>query len=324
MFKNFIMEKVNKNFLIVKKVVSDMGGTIKEFVPERNCFYVKIKDRKLLLENNISISRQSFTSVLSTKCKEVTYKLLIANGLFSPATKCFYVKTYTAAEALRRIKTLRFPIILKNATGSNSRGVFSNVVSPKEAIEILNKELPRYRSMVAQEMVYGKEYRILVLENKVIGALEMIPPYIIGDGLSTVCDLIKEKQSATKEQTKFDKKLNQILGGQKVTLDTVVSKNKLIYIKRNSCLAQGGETQDVTDLVHEDVKDICVAASKTVGRYLVGVDAICQDISKEQTKTSFNILEINSKPDLYIHYNPTYGKSRNVLGEVIKFLVQVA
>ncbi len=107
-------------------------------------------------------------------------------------------------------------------------------------------------------------------------------------------------------------------------LSTVIPKNKIIYIKRNSCLAEGGETRDVTDLVHDDVKKICVSASKTVGKYLIGVDAICKDISKKQTKISFNILEINGKPDIFIHYNPTYGKSRSVFKDILKFLVKVS
>jgi len=52
---------------------------------------------------------------------------------------------------------------------------------------------------VAQEMVFGKEYRVLVFGEKVIGALEMIHPHIIGDGVSTVSKMIKEKQSDTKK-----------------------------------------------------------------------------------------------------------------------------
>ncbi len=301
-----------------------MGGTIEEFVPERNCFYVNIQGKSLLLENNISITRQSFISVRLTKCKEIAHKLLLANGLPSPATECFYNRTYNKTEATKKLDTLKYPVILKNAVGSNSRGVFPTVMSTKEALKILKKELPHYRSMVAQEMVFGKEYRILVLGEKIIGALEMIHPHIVGDGISTVKKIIKEKQSDTEVRTKFDKKLNQILKSQKVSLRSVVPKNKVIYIKRNSCLAEGGETRDVTELVHKDAKDICVSASKTVGKYLVGVDVICKDISKKQTKKSFNILEINGKPDLFIHYSPTYGKTRNVLKEAIKFLIEVS
>ncbi|MFH1947527.1 MAG: hypothetical protein ABIJ23_05235 [Candidatus Magasanikbacteria bacterium] len=315
---------MDKNLLIMEKVVLDMGGTIEEFVPQRNCLYINIFGRRILIEQDITITRRSYVSAQLTKCKEITYKLLRASNLPSPKTICLYYQSYNRGEAIKKLNKLKYPIILKKATGSNSRGIFTNIGNSKEAIKIFEKNLPRYKSMIAQEMVFGKEYRVLVLGEKVIGALEMIHPHIVGDGVSTIKKIIKRKQLTTEKQTKFDKTLKQFLKSQKVSLGTILPKKKIIYFKNNSCLAEGGETQDVTDIVHKDVKNICVSASKVVGKYLVGIDVICKDISKPQTKKSFNILEINGKPDLYIHYNPTNGKTRNVLKDIIKFLVKAS
>lgn len=175
--------------------------------------------------------------------------------------------------------------------------------------------------MVAQEMVQGKEFRILILDEKVIGALEMIPPYALGDGISTVSEIIQEKQIFTERRTEFDEKLNEILRAQNVTLESIMPKNEIAYIKKSSCLAEGGETRDVTNMVCEGVEKICVAASKVVGRYLTGIDVICDDISKDPAKQSFHIIELNGKPDLYIHYKPTHGKTRNVVEDIVRFMV---
>ncbi|MFH1790086.1 MAG: hypothetical protein ABH832_03405 [bacterium] len=317
-------KKMNKNLPIIKQVVLGMGGTIEEFVPERNCLYINVLGKHILIEHDISITRQSFISAKLTKCKEITHKLLRVNNLPSPKTICLYYRSYNRVEAIKKLDKLRYPIILKKATGSNSREIFLNIGDSKEAIKIFEKNLSRYKSMIAQEMVFGKEYRVLVLGERVIGALEMIHPHVVGDGISTIKKIIRQNQLVTKKQTEFDKKLKQILKSQNVSLKTILPKKKIIYFKNNSCLAEGGETRDVTDTVHKDVKNICVSASKAVGKYLVGVDVICNDISKQQTKKSFNILEINGKPDLYIHYNPTYGKTRNVLKVVLKFLAKVS
>lgn len=315
---------MNKTLSIIRDVVLEMGGTIEEFVPEREFFYINMQGKRILLERDISITRQSFISGRLTQCKEVTHKLLLANGLPSPATVCFYNKSYDRTVALKKLSTLTYPIILKKAIGSNSRGIFPGVANIKEALKIIERELPRLRSMVAQKMVFGKEYRILVFGERVIGALEMIHPHVVGDGVSSIRKIIKEKQSTTKKRTKFDKTFKQILKSQGVSLGSVIPKGKMIYFKRNSSLAEGGETMDVTDIVHKDLKNICIDASKTVGKYLVGIDVICKDISKKPTKRTFNILEINGKPDLFIHYNPTHGKVRNVLKDIIKFLIKVS
>jgi len=315
---------MNKNLDIIKNVVLEMGGVVEEFISERNCFYIKFKNKNILLERNFSISRQSFNSTKLTRCKDITSKLLLLNSLPSPKVEYFYNKSYDKNIALKKLKNLKYPIILKNATGSNSRGVFPDIKNNLEAIKILKKELPFYRSMIAQEMVFGKEYRILVLDKKIIAALEMVRPYIEGDGVNSIRKIIRKKQDTTLRRTKFDKELKQTLKNQNVNLDSVLANKKIIFIKQNSCLAEGGVTKDVTNLVHKDIKGICVKASKVVGRYLVGIDVICNDISKKPTKKTFFILELNGKPDIYIHYSPTFGKSRNVVKSIIKFLLKTS
>lgn len=311
-----------KNPPVIKKVVLAMGGVIEEFMPERGCFYINIKGKRIFIERKISINRQSFGSVRMSKCKDITHKLLREQGLPTPETECFYNKTYNRKDANEKLKRLDYPIILKDAQGSNSKGIFPFVYDEKEAIAVLENYLSKYKSMIAQQMVFGKEFRLLVLGEKIIGALEMIPPYVVGDGVSTVEKLIKEKQLNTERQTDFDEKLLQILKEKNYTLKSIVPEGEKVFIKRSSCLAEGGEMRDVTDIVNSDIERICVKASKVVGRALAGIDVICDDISMKTDEQSFNIIEINGKPDLYIHYKPDHGKARNVIKEIVEFMVE--
>lgn len=315
---------MKKNPLIIKNAVLNMGGSIEEFIPERGCFYINVLGKRILLERKISITRQSFVSGQLTRCKDITNELLRANNLPTPETRCFYKKSHISKEAEQKLSELKYPIILKDAQGSNSRGIFPLIGNIKDAMILLEEELPHYRSMVAQEMVFGREYRILILDEKIIGALEMIPPYAVGDGVSTIRNIIEEKQTSTEKRTDFDDKLDQILHEQNFTMESVMSKNEIAYIKKSSCLAEGGETRDVTFEVHPEIEKICVAASKVVGKYLVGIDIMCEDIKLDPKKQTFNIIEINGKPDLYIHYNPTHGQTRNVVDDIVKFMVKVA
>ncbi len=315
---------MKKNPLIIKKAILNMGGTIEEFVPERGCFYINVLGKRILLERKISITRKSFVSGQLTRCKDITHKLLCAHNLPTPETECFYNKSYDRKRAETQLSSLKYPIILKDAKGSNSRGIFPFIGNIVDAVNILEEQLPHYRSMIAQEIVYGKEFRLLVLDEKVIGALEMIPPYAKGDGVSTIRKIIQEKQCGTESRTEFDEKLVQILKEQNVALDSIMPKNEIAYIKKSSCLAEGGETSDVTDQVHGNIEKICVQASKIVGKHLVGIDVMCEDISIDPSKQAFNIIEINGKPDLYIHYKPTHGKTRNVVEDIVKFMVKTA
>lgn len=315
---------MKNNPRIIKNAVIKMGGTIEEFIPERGCFYINIQGKRILLERKISISRQSFVSGQMTRCKDITYKLLQTHGLPTPKTECFYKKSFIKDVAKKQLSNLKYPIIIKDAQGSQSKGVFPFVGNIDDAMVVIEKELPHYRSMIAQEMVFGKEYRFLVLDEKVIGALEIIPAFAIGDGISTIRNIVEEKQGTAHWSEEFEEKLVQILKQQNVTLESVMPKNEIAYIKKISIFGEGWETRDVTDNVHPSIEKICVEASKVVGKHLVGIDVMCQDVSIDPEKQSFNILEINGKPDLYIHYAPTHGKTRDVVEEIVKFMIKIA
>jgi len=315
---------MKKNPPIIKNAVLAMGGTIEEFIPERGCFYINIAGKRIFLERKISLTRQTCGAGQLTRCKDVTYKLLSKNNLPTPKTECFYKKSYAKEQVERQLSALQYPIVIKDASGSQCKGVFSFIRNLSDAMMLIERELPRYRSMIAQEMVFGKEYRILVLDEKVIGALELISPYIVGDGVSTVQEIIERKQYTSEWKTEFYEGLEAILKDQNVTLESIVPKNTIIYIKQESARTEAWKMRDVTGDVHEGVEKICVAASKAVGKYLVGIDVICTDISQDPLEQPFTILEINGKPDLYIHYNPTHGHTRNVVEDIVKFMVKNA
>lgn len=315
---------MKNNASIIKKTVLQMGGTIDDFMPELGYFHINIFNKRILFENRVSITRNFFATKDLTKCKDITYKLLTFYNFSTPNTESFYHNHFNQKEFINKLDSLNYPVILKDSRGSNSLGIFPFIKNRQEGLKILKKELPYFKSMIAQEMVFGKEYRVLVLEEKVIAALQMISPNITGDGVNTIRSIIQKKQQTTKRKTKFDKKFIQILQDQKVKLSTILANKKIIYIKKNSCLAEGGETRDVTDLVNNEIKKICVSASKIVGKNLVGIDIICKDISRIPTKKTFYILEMNSNPDLGIHYNPTYGKTREVAKDIVKFMAKIA
>jgi len=310
-----------KNAQIIKRVVEEMGGRFEEVIPERNCYYIHIKKRAFIITRQFRIVRNFISVSDSTKFKDLTYTLLRRNSLPTPETVFFFRKK--PGDIAKKLGNIKFPIIVKDSSGSNSIGIFPYIKNMTEAKRIIKNNLPDFHSLVAQEMIFGTEYRILVLSNKVIGALEMIPPRVLGDGKSTVEELIKEKQKSTKKKTSFDEALKKIVKEQGFSLKQILPLGKLVFIKRNSSLAEGGETRDVTKLVNKKVAALCVKASDAIGNYLAGLDVICDDISLDPDKQKFGILEINGKPDIYIHYHPTYGKPRNVVKDIIKFVINI-
>lgn len=310
-----------KNTKIIKEVVEEMGGRFEEVIPERNCYYIHIKNRAFIITRQFRVVRNFISISDSTKFKDLTYTLLRRNSLPTPETFFFFRKK--PGDIAKKLANIKFPIIVKDSSGSNSIGIFPYIKNMAEAKRVIKDNLPRFHSLVAQEMIFGIEYRLLVLDNKIIGALEMIPPRVLGDGKSTVEELIKKKQKSTRKRTPIDEALKKIVKEQGFSLEQILPVGELVSIKRNSSLAEGGETKDVTELVHKKVTSLCVKASDAIGHYLAGIDVICDDISVDPDKQKFGILEINGKPDIYIHYNPDHGKPRNIVKDIIKFILKI-
>lgn len=312
-----------KNPPLIKKVVEEMGGTIEKIVPERGYFCINIRGEKIFVTRKFQIASDFFSGSAITAYKDLTYAALKKDGLPTPKSICIYRKNLVASGLNEKLSTLNYPLVIKDAKGSNSLGVFTNIKNLDAAKKIVLREIKKFSSLLVQEMVFGKEYRVLILKNKAIGVLEMIPPKIIGDGKNTVRELIAKKQTKKYVETKINHALHEILGEQNTTIDSILKNGQEVFIKKHSCLAEGGETKDATGLINPAIERLCAKAAKAMGKYLVGIDIICDDIRKNPKEQSCNILEINGKPDLYIHYNPNHGETRNVIKDIIEFILQL-
>jgi cyanophycin synthetase len=310
-----------KNPPIIKKVVREMGGRIEELIPRRGYFYIYLKGKRFLVSRKFKIASNLTTGEETTKFKDLTYILLNEKGIPTPKTISIH-KKLTQNKLQARLKTLRLPLIIKDAQGSQSQGIFANIADLKTAEKIIIKELKNFPRLIAQEMVTGDEYRITVLGNKLLGAVKLIPPRITGDGKSDVKKLIEQKQKSARRKTPFDSSLRNTLAEQGFSLRSIPKKGTIVYIRRNSVLDEGGETEDATDQVHKKIKAMCTAAAMATGKYLAGIDVMCDDISKDPRKQNFNIIEINGKPDIYLHYNPTRGKTRDVVKDIVNFILK--
>ena len=86
--------------------------------------------------------------------------------------------------------------------------------------------------VLVQEQVEGQEYRFLVVEGKVVAVAGRRPPCVVGDGRSTVKQLIHEKNQDPQTDTRTYP--NQILNKNKLSgLKNPSKFKKIIKIHKN-------------------------------------------------------------------------------------------
>jgi len=243
-----------------------------------------------------------------------------------PNSKTFYSDRWAdAIGALDRkidngyeyAKKVGFPVIVKPNSGSQGSGVA--LVHDKEEYYLAMKRIFEYdRIAIVQSPVKGKDYRIVVLDNKIISAYERSPLNIIGDGKSTVKELLYKKQQdfiASGRDTMIkndDPRIKNKLKNQKLDLNSIPLPKQKIFLLDNANLSSGGDSVDVSDKIHQEFKDLSIKLTKDMGLRLCGVDLMIDgDIGQKPDK--YWVIEINSAPGLD-HY-AKIGKAQEQIVE---------
>lgn len=230
------------------------------------------------------------------------------------------------------VETLSFPVVVKPQRNTCSgEGVVLNITTREQLQRILREQFFHYNALLIEEFFQSKkEYRVMVLDNRVIAAIERLPANVIGDNIHTIEELITEKNSVRESaphinlgKIPYNDELNQLLKTQGYILQDVPAKKKCIQLQYAANAARGGEFIDVTDDVSEENNQLCVQTLSTLGMRFGGIDIMCDDI-RESIRTGGRIIEVNAAPGITCHIYPHQGQSRSVHKDIINALLSTS
>ncbi len=253
--------------------------------------------------------------------KELTRKLLSSAGI--PVPKGCPVAN--ADEAWETAQELGLPVVVKPQFGNHGRGVTTNLLTQAEVKSAYDNARLQESTVVVEKYIEGDDYRLLVVGDRLIAAARREPAQVIGNGKSTVRELVAEVNkdprrsdghSTVMSCIKLDEVAEAVLAQQGFTTDSVPKEGHIVLIRRNANLSTGGTACDVTDQVHPEVAARAVEAARIVGLDIAGVDVIAKDISVSLEAQNGGIVEVNAGPGLRMHLQPSEGSSRPV-GEAI-------
>lgn len=226
----------------------------------------------------------------------------------------------------QKFNDFKKPVVMKPIDSSWGRGVTTNINSLEKAKDAFAKISETYKTMM-EEQVDGRDFRVMVVNNKVVAVLERVQPKVTGDGKNTIRKLIenenKDRSSKLGSKLKkitIDKGLEEKLKEQNLTLESILEKGKEITVRFNANISSGGTGIDRTDEICEENKQTLIKAAQIAGMPTVGIDVLSKNISVPMGKNGAKIIELNSWPDIEIHHFPSQGKSRNVAKEIVNYL----
>ena len=226
-------------------------------------------------------------------------------------------------------KKLGYPVIVK--PNSMSQGALVSLVWDERGLQqALLGIFEHDKIAIIERYLPGRDYRVVVLDREVISAYERVPLSVVGDGQSSILSLLKQKQSKfiqTGRDTKInfsDPRIKNKLAQQELALNSILEKNKKIFLLDNANLSTGGDSVDVTKDIHPSFKKLAIAVTRDMGLRICGVDIMVTagDITKDLKHCKYYIIEINSAPGLD-HYVTT-GKAQKKIVEDMYLKVLIA
>ncbi|MFA6077058.1 MAG: cyanophycin synthetase [Candidatus Paceibacterota bacterium] len=225
----------------------------------------------------------------------------------------------TILSGIKYAKHLGYPVIAKPNSQSQGSGV-ALVWNDKELKRVLLEIFKTDKIAIIERYLPGLDYRIVVLDEKIISAYERIPLSVTGDGKSSVLSLLKQKQRNfifDKRDTKInfsDERIKNKLARQTLSFKSILKKNQQIFLLDNANLSTGGDSVDVTDVIHKKFQKIAIELTKKMGLRIAGVDIMVTkgNITQNPKDCSYYIIEINAAPGLD-HYVTTGKKQKKIV-----------
>ncbi|HEX7242672.1 MAG TPA: cyanophycin synthetase [Longimicrobiaceae bacterium] len=276
----------------------------------------------------IQAAMSDYTSAIGVEIaqdKDDTRRVLRNIGLPAPEGDT----ATTLDGAIEVAHEIGFPVLLKPLDASHGRGI-SGRLDDDEAIRRAWPASSAYgRRVVVESFVTGRDHRVLVVDGKMVAVAERVPAHVVGDGRSTVRELItaanrdpRRGKGHTKVLTRLpdDARTEEFLASRGLTMESVPAGGETVPLRATANLSTGGTSIDRTDEIHPDNVTACEMAAGIVGLDIAGIDVLSPDISVPFRENGAVIIEVNAAPGLRMHTHPGEGPARNVGAPIVDML----
>jgi cyanophycin synthetase len=264
------------------------------------------------IENTCSIDDPVTLAIALNKL--ITYRLLAEAGLPLPAHAEFTFKTIDRAAAFLRASRVDCVVKPSGGTGGG-RGVTTGIRTDAHLARAAALATVYHDDLIIEEQVEGDNYRLLYLDGVLLDAFVRKRPTVTGDGSSTIARLVREANAERLRQGSgvsqvlltVDLDMRRTLAKQGLSLRSVPPAGAVVALKTVINENRGDDNATATGLLCPAIIDAGARAAAALHVRLAGIDIITRDPRIPLAESGGAILEVNTTPNYYYHYNKYDG-----------------
>ncbi len=309
-------------------------GSIVEEAVSRKIPWIRLGSNSLV-QLGYGVNQQRFQATITGKTSSIAVdiacnKELTKRMLHDAAIPVPIGDLIMDEEGLDRVvRAIGYPVVIKPLDGNHGKGSSINVTDWESAKVGLEHAQKYSKKVIVEKYITGYDFRVLVINNKMVAAARRVPAHVVGDGELNLQQLIeKENKDARRgyghenvlTEIEVDKDTMELLEKLQYTLETIPQKGEVVYLKSTANLSTGGTSIDVTDMVHPENITMAERISKIIGLDVCGIDIMAQNLTQPLKESGGAIIEVNAAPGFRMHLAPSEGLPRNVAAPVVDML----
>ncbi len=191
-------------------------------------------------------------------------------------------------DALKYFKKLGGTAFAKPLLGS--RGDFAQTIRGEALLAAYLDEVAKYHdSILIQPVISGLEYRIFLLDDEVVYSARKYPPFVLGDGVRSIGDLLIAHNEALRSRG-----LSPVSVPPNASLDIVLPEGERWDIPGRMNLSVGG-----TLVLEAPPSDAALTLAKKAARALgLRVAAVDMFTDIGGDPDAIGVIEVNSNPSI--------------------------
>ncbi|MBI4547773.1 MAG: hypothetical protein HY707_07330 [Ignavibacteriae bacterium] len=269
---------------------------------------IKLNSRMTRMKHHLVMIDHPVTVEL-TRNKPLVHTLLRDAGLPVPDFAVFLYDDINSAKSF--LDKAKRPCVIKPAEGSaGGFGVTTNIRTGRDLRQAVIYASLFSKNLLIEEHIPGESYRLLYLNGEFIDAVRRRAPRVVGDGKSTIAQLIEAENTRratmmgidTLTRLTIDQDCILTLRNNGTSLNDVPEAGVEVQIKTATNQNSSKENESVRNLLVDALIQEGQRAASVLGVQLAGIDIITKDPTVSLAQSGGVINEVNSVPGLHFHY----------------------